>query len=88
MPGKVGVTEYFFNVISGNKPMDELLAVRFNWKTSEWESSWIIAREIKLPHYNPKTKMAEGLTSKVLEKQGWNATHVTTVDPKTIKTIP
>jgi hypothetical protein len=87
-PSKVGTTSYFIQVIPRNKPTDELLNVRFNWGKREWESSWMIVREIVARRYNPKTKMAENLKSKVLQHQPWTTTHVTTVDPKTIKTIP
>ena len=87
-PSKVVTTQYIIQAIARNKPTDEVLEVRFNWKKREWESSWIIAREIVMPHYNPKTQMAEGLKSKVLQQQPWTTIHVTAVDPKTIKVIP
>ena len=87
-PSTVGVTTYIVHAIARNRPTTEVLEVRFNWKKREWESSWIIAREIKAPHYDPKTHVVEGLRSKVLAKRGWHTVPVAYPDPKTTKTIP
>ena len=87
-PSKVGRTEYYIQAFAHNKPTDEVLTVRFNWKKRTWESSWIIVRELAPPILNPKKKLAEHLNSKVLERKPWAAIVVTTVDPKTIKIVP
>lgn len=46
-PDTVGTTGYAIRVRARNRPTTEALEVRFNWKEREWESSWIISRDIR-----------------------------------------
>lgn len=84
-PFTVGESTYAIRVYARNKPTTEVLSIRFNYIQQIWEYSYRVAREMKRPHYNPKTKLAEGLVATQLEYQPWISSHMTTVDPKHMK---
>jgi hypothetical protein len=69
-----------FIIISRNKPTSELLRLRYNQTSKLWEFTWKITRQLKRPHRNPKTKMAEGEVLKVLDERPWDTLVKTTID--------
>jgi len=80
-PAETGETTYGINVTARNKPTQETLKVRFNAQSKQWECSWHIERVEKLPHFNPKTRMAEGEVLKVLEDSPWQSNSITPLNP-------
>jgi hypothetical protein len=86
-PAPNGESLYRIGVLARNKPTWETLKVRFNAQSQQWECSWHIERQEKQPHYNPKTKMAEGEILKVLEDSPWGTNALTPINPAKTKTI-
>ncbi|MFZ0278384.1 MAG: hypothetical protein WA254_07950 [Candidatus Sulfotelmatobacter sp.] len=62
-------TDFLVSVFARNKTTTELLRVRLNPTSQAWEFSDRVERLERLPHRNPKTKMAEGAKFKILEDQ-------------------
>jgi len=75
-------------VLARNKPTSELLSVRYNHSSKQWEYSWRIARQEKRPHRNPKTKMAEGEVLKVLDERPWTPLVLAPIDPARTIVLP
>ena len=80
-PALKGESVYKIFVAARNKPTMEILKVRFNTDAQQWECSWHIEREVKLPRYNAQSHMAEGQVMKVLEDSPWIGNHMTPVNP-------
>ena len=75
-------TVYRIQVVATNKPTFEKLSVRYNPRLQRWECKWRIEQEVRRPHYNPITHMAEGEVLKVLEDSPWTMNTVTVANPK------
>ena len=84
MPNPIGETYYKITVFARNKPTFELLKVRHNDSLGRWEFSWHIERQVKRPHLNLKTQIAEGEVRKVLDDMPWNSSIKARVNPATI----
>ncbi len=79
-PSTVAASQYVIQVFARNKPTVELLNLRFNKDKNIWEFSFAIWRQMKSPHWNPKTKLAEGAVEKLLITQPWGSSHYASLD--------
>ncbi len=87
-PSRTQESQFRITVVARNKPTKEILKVRFNAHSGRWECSWHIERTEKNPHYNPTTKMAEGLVVRDLQDWDWNSNQQTPINQNKIKVIP
>jgi len=76
-------TTYTVTVLARNKPTIEILKIRANVQAQQWQYSYRIERQVRSPHFNPKTRMAEGEVLKVLEDVPWMSNGMTPSNPAT-----
>jgi hypothetical protein len=86
-PVLTGETVYRVTVFARNKPTFERLRVRLNADSHLWECSWHIEREEKRPHFNSKTRMAEGEVMRVLGDTPWMSNGATPINPAKRKVL-
>lgn len=82
-PSRTGETTYKITVFARNKPTFEYLTVRYDNENKRFEYKYRVLRQIKMPHFNAKTKLAEGQELKLLVDEPWNSSAVTPLNEKT-----
>jgi hypothetical protein len=81
-------TDYVVTVFARNKVTKEKLQIRFNPTPQIWQFKFQIVRTMTNPHFNAKTKMAEGLVMKVLADADWDVLSSTLINQSKSKVIP